>query len=154
MTFNGNVAEITALNATAGDVVKAIIVNNKDDAAYVVNSSTTQNGILIATGDVQVSGSAVTAWNGLIICNGTLTLSGGTSGQNQVLRNDPDSVGKAMQLICCVGSTEIVDGNAGNYAVMNFFKGGGNFTIGESSNAENAKVDVRECISFENWKAE
>lgn len=149
----GTIAVVRALNAEADDVVCAVVVDNANGDSYKITPET-QHGILIATGDVTITPSAEVAWNGLILCNGKITLQGGSSSAHKILRSDPDAVGKAMQLICCIGDTEVVDGNAGNYAVMNFFKGGGNFTVGSSSGAEDAKVDVRECITFENWKAE
>lgn len=150
--YGNQIATIKSDSGLGGTVVQAIIVKNATGQAYKVTDA--YSGILIATGDVDIDGSALVAWDGLVLCNGKLTL--GTSA-GRTLKNNPDAVGKAMQLVCNIGNTEVVEGsvaNSGNYAVLNFFKDGTDFTLGSSSNDPDAKTDVRDCITFENWKSE
>lgn len=134
--------------------VRCIIVDNKGGSEYTVP---TGSGIIIATGDVSLAASGTeneAEWNGLIISNGKMLLTGGTSTNKGVLRADGSATAKAMQYTCSVGATMENATDAQKYSVMNFFIGGGEFSMGASSDEAGAKVDVRNCLSYENWKSE
>lgn len=156
-TGNMEVATIwaSAADMSAGTGVRCIIVDNDDDTdtAYTVPSG--GSGIIIATGDVALNSNVNVAWDGLIICNGEITLSGGSDTNETVLKADANATAKAMQFICSVGASTVSEETPDcNYSVMNFFIGGGEFSVGASSSADGAKVDVRDCLSYENWKSE
>ena len=140
-------------NSSDSTLVRCIIVDNDDatDQAYTIS---TQNGsgIIIATGDVTINRAT---WNGLIISNGKILLEGGSSNSPFSLRADGNATAKAMQYVCSVGAADVETATAEQiFSVMNFFIGGSEFSVGDSSNAEGAKVDVRDCLSYENWKSE
>lgn len=140
ISVSGNVVTID------GDALEAIIVDNANETSPYVVSSQHNKGILIATGDVQISGSAAaTDWDGLIICGGKLTVTGGTCD----LKHNPDYIGKVMQLSCEVK----VDGNMVPYDVLDFFTSGSNYSSSSSSDGLTL-TDVRNCISYENYKSE
>ena len=150
-TIWANAQDKTTHTATT---VRCIIVDNKGGSAYVVPKG---SGIIIATGDVSLAASGTeteAVWNGLIISNGKMLLSGGTSTNKGVLRADGSATAKAMQYTCSVGATMDDATDEQMYSVMNFFIGGGEFSMGDSSDAAGAKVDVRNCLSYENWKSE
>ena len=141
VTVSGNTAIINN-----GDAVEAIIVDNAGGSAYLIDSSHNA-GIVIATGDINITGSTqnIIDFDGLIICGGKLTVNGGTCN----MKHNPDYIGKAMQMTCDV----TVGGTEKTYTVLNFFKSGSNYTTG--SFGENAELtDVRNCISYENYKSE
>lgn len=146
-TIWANAQDKGAYDATT---VRCIIVDNKGGSAYSVPVG---SGIIIATGDVALSGSGV-AWNGLIISNGKMFLSGGSATNNGILRADGNATAKAMQYTCSVGAVMEDATEEQAFSVMNFFIGGGEFSLGGSSDEDGAKVDVRNCLSFENWKSE
>ena len=150
MTIWANAADMT--NAGA---VRCILVDNDDpgDAAYNIPAG--GRGIIIATGSVVLPPTASDAWKGLIICNGNATLYGGSSTNMISVCADADAVFQALQYVCSVGTTEVSEATPdNNYSVISFFIGGGDISVGASSNAEGARVDVRECLSYENWKSE
>ena len=131
-----------------GDIKVYIVDNNEQNsAAYQVSGGT---GIIIATGDVTITGN----WQGLIICGGKLTKTGTLSN----LVHDPNLVGKAMQIGWAVNKTE-VDANGVSSAVqvhhkvLNFFRSGNTYTTG-SFGDKTAMTDVRNIISYENYKSE
>ena len=141
-------------SANSSSKVRCIIVDNKGGAAYTVPKG---SGIIIATGDVSLTASSTeteAVWNGLIISNGKVLLNGGSSTNKGVLRADGSATAKAMQYTCSVGAAMADATDAQKYSVMNFFIGGGEFSRGDSSDAVGAKVDVRNCLSYENWKSE
>ena len=140
--------------------LRCIIVDNDDagDDAYIVPAG--GNGIIIATGDVRMPTTGGIVWTGVIICNGKLILDGDANGST--LRASSDVVSTVMGFVGSVmakntnEATKVQEPyiSAGDYAVMNFFVGSSGFSVGESSDANGAKVDVRDCLSFENWKSE
>lgn len=124
--------------------VKVIVVDNNGDregslkSAFAYNVSTSdKKGLIIATGDVTISGD----WEGLIICGGKLNVIGTTSN----LVHNPEAIGKAMQMGCEVGGE--------SFKVLNFFTSGNNYVAGSFGDAAEM-TDVRNCISYENYKSE
>lgn len=160
ITVNASTVEVATIWANSsekgtGTGVRCIIVDNDDagDDAYTLPAN--GSGIIIATGDIDVTGLSATAWSGLIISNGKLTMSSGGSNDVKTLRADANAVAQAMQYVSCVGETTVEAASTNQiFSVMNFFIGGGEFSVGEASDAQGAKVDVRDCISFENWQSE
>lgn len=141
VTVSGNTAIINN-----GEEVEAIIVDNAGDSAYLVDS-THKAGLLIATGDVNITGStaAIVDFEGLIVCGGKLTVNGNVCN----MEHNPDYIGKAMQMTCDV----TVSGTTKTYTVLNFFKSGSNYSTG--SFGDNVELtDVRNCITYENYKSE
>ena len=142
-------------DTSATNRVRCIIVDNDETGKAYTIPTTDCNGIIIATGDVYVSGVAAVAWNGLVISNGKIVLNGGSETNVISLRADGNATAKAMQYVCSVGAADVETATAEQiFSVMNFFIGGSEFSVGDSSNAEGAKVDVRDCLSYENWKSE
>ena len=144
-----------AADKTNAGAVRCIVVDNDDpgDGAYRIPAG--GRGIIIATGSVELPPNASDAWEGLIICNGGATLYGGSATNKISVCADADAVFQALQYICSVGTTEVSEATPdNNYSVMSFFIGGGDMSVGASSDAEGARVDVRECLSYENWKSE
>ena len=131
-----------------GEVKVYIVDNNEQNStAYQVEGS---SGVVIATGDVTVSGN----WDGLIICGGKLTKIG-TRGN---LVHNPEAVGKAMQMGWAVNVTITDDeGNSlpavENHKVINFFRSGSSYLTGTFGDKV-ALTDVRNIISYENYKSE
>ena len=141
VTVNGKTAIINN-----GEEVEAIIIDNEGGAAYTVDSSHNA-GLLIATGDVNITGStsSIIDFEGLVICGGKLTVNGNVCN----MEHNPDYIGKAMQMTCDVTA----GGTTTTYSVLNFFKSGSNYATGSfGDNAE--KTDVRNCIAYENYKSE
>ena len=155
-TSSVDVVTIWGSAADKGDVSKVccIIVDNDDagDAAYTIPAG--GSGIIIATGDVNIPRTASVAWNGVIICNGEMVMDGGTVTAPLTLRSDSGVVAQAMQYMASITKTAAGTSTVDDYAVMNFFIGNGEFSVGASSDADGAKVDVRDCLSFKNWKSE
>ncbi len=157
-----NGMKIATIWPTAADVdsttaVRCIVVDNAGGSAYEVPAG--GSGIIIATGDVYADAASAVAWDGLIICNGKLTLDGGSSSNHAKMHANVNTTSKVMQLTCTVGQEVTGTGEEQEtvpraFAVLNFFIGGGDFSIGSSSSEEGANVDVRDCLSFENWKSE
>ena len=123
---------------------------NGDVNVYIVDNDVSANseykvsngkGILIATGDVELKG----RWEGLIICGGKLTVA--AAGK---LEHNPEVVGTAMQM---TWDHKVSDKKTETFKVLNFFKSGSEYATGSfDKNAD--KTDVRNCISYENYKAE
>ncbi len=153
-TANGfDVATIVPESGAADSEIKAIIVDNAGKAAY--NAPVGGSGIILATGDVNIGTGSLIGWNGLVVCKGRLTVNGGSVTNPCTLRGNADATSKAMQLVCSVGAPSLEEGDATtNFAVLNFFKGGANFTLGSSADEQGGRVDVRECLSYENWMSE
>lgn len=134
---NGQYAVFTASSGS-----KAFIVNGN---LNVTPSFVTANfadgeghGVIVATGDVSVSAD----WNGIIICDGKLSITA-----NDVdLKADEAAVGEVLRLHC-------VAANGNEYVVTNFFRGGENYSFSNSGSSAD-KTDVRNCVSYENWKSE
>lgn len=140
ISVSGNVVTID------GGTVDAIIVDNANSTSPYVVDSSHNKGILIATGDVNITGSvAATSWDGLIICGGKLTV----VGSECHMKHNPDYIGKVMQLSCevKVGSDMVP------YDVLDFFTSGSNYSSSSSSDGMTL-TDVRNCISYENYKSE
>ena len=130
--------------ATISGEVKVLIIDNNGDnegsteSRYVYSVPTSESaGVILATGDVTVSGD----WNGLIVCGGKLTVTGASC----ELVHNPDNVGKAMQMSCDVAEE--------SFKVVNFFTSGNNYVAG-SFGDKAEMTDVRNCISYENYKSE
>ena len=143
--FNEVIKEIASIvdGAISGEVKVLIIDNNGDnegstESRYVYSVPTSESaGVILATGDVTVSGD----WNGLIVCGGKLTVTGASC----ELVHNPDNVGKAMQMSCDVAEE--------SFKVVNFFTSGNNYVAG-SFGDKAEMTDVRNCISYENYKSE
>ena len=140
----GKTVTIWSTDAHAADEVRCIVVDNAGGAAYTVPAG--GKGIIIATGDVFVNSNNQTAWEGLIISNGKATMQGGTETRRTAIVANETYVSQALRLIATVGTEE--------YSGSGFFVDGSDFTVGDTSDAEGARVDVRDCLSFENWKSE
>ena len=160
LTSDASTIEVATIWANAADKasgtgVRCIIVDNDDAADKAYSIPAGGSGIIIATGDVDISGGAAVAWNGLVISNGKIVLYGGSDTNVISLRADANATSKAMQYVCSVGAESVEAASTEQiFSVMNFFIGGSEFSVGDSSNAAGAKVDVRDCLSFENWKSE
>ncbi|GEM_PF-4385875 len=135
----GTAPQYAVFTASSGS--KAFIVNG--DLA-VTPSFVTANfadgeghGLIIAQGNVTISAD----WNGIVICSGKLTV----AADGVELKSDETAVGEVLRLHC-------VAQNGNEYVVTNFFKGGENYTFGNSSSTD--KTDVRNCVTYENWKSE
>lgn len=156
-TSDGSVKYIIDTN---NDIKEAIF--NGEEKVYIVDNNNNQEksssytvkgntGVVIATGDVNVKNDN---WKGLIICGGKLNIIGDT----KILTHDPKIVGKSMQMGCEFSIPTVGEnGNTTNvkkeYKVLNFFKSGSEYTSGTFG--ENAEMtDVRNCISYENYKSE
>ena len=129
--------------------VKVYVVDNNDtgSSTYQVEGAA---GVVIATGDVMVAGN----WDGLIICGGKLTKTG-TLG---TLKHNSRAIGKAMQMGWTVNKTVIDEAGTSStvqehHKVLNFFKSGNTYTTGTFGDKV-AMTDVRNIISYENYKSE
>lgn len=133
--FDGLVRE----DAISGDFtaqsgeVQFLVVDNEGGTEYHVPD--TFKGILIATGDVKVSSNA-NEIRGLIICKGRLNVVG--SGMR--LTADADIISRALNL------------EANGVSAKSFLKGFYNATT--EVEGEDAITDIRQCVSFENWRSE
>lgn len=144
---NGNtLMNIQKMQGVRGAVfngdVKVYVVDNNDAGSNTAYQVTGGAGIVIATGDVVVADD----WKGLIICGGKLTNTGDTA----VFTHDPEAVGTAMQM---TWTRKVGSNDPETFKVLNFFKSGSEYTT-ESFGNNADKTDVRNCISYENYKAE
>lgn len=123
-----------------GSDIYTIVVQNHEptDDSYEVPAAY-KKGVIIATGAVDMSNT--TTWEGLLICGDELTVSDGT----KTLKANTDIVGKAMMATCKIGSE--------TYYALNFFKDGRDYFT-ENQDKYNDKSDIRNCMSFENYKSE
>ena len=146
-------------NATSNSVVMStgedsyvIVVDNKSGVPFSLNSSyENKKGIILATGDVNMTSTTLSSWEGLVICGGKLTIQQGT----KTMTANSDVVGKAMMASCELTITNAANGTSTtkNYTVVNFFKSGKNYTLG-ADEENNSKNDIRNNITFENYKSE
>lgn len=123
-----------------GEEFVAIVVDNKGKTAYKPNSEH-KKGIILATGDVDLSSISTSGWQGLVICGGKLYAGMG----GLTLNADADAIGKSMMLSCEIDET--------TYTFLNFFKSGSNYSIGDTETGKDMS-DIRNCLSFENYKSE
>lgn len=124
-----------------GESIKVIVVDNKDSKdPYKINKSF--DGIIIATGDVTVTGGPNMPINGLILCQGTLKIDVGVAIE---FTADEDLVSQAIRL----------ENEAGT-SVTELFQGATETTskVETDEEEEDVKEDVRNCVTFENWKSE
>ena len=135
---NGNTDSPAVL--TAADGTQAILVVGD----YTVDPATFKGsgkGVILATGNVTVTD---TSWNGVIICKGKLTV-----GANTKLSSDIDAVSTALRI-------PFMDEEGENaYAPLNCFVGGENYSfLTEQQDNGVDLTDVRNCVSYLNWKSE
>lgn len=133
---------VTLSAGTGTEQVKAIVVDNRS-YSYVVREAF--QGVLIATGDVEIA-AAGSGVKGLILCNGSLKVTSGTALNPLTLTNRPEYVAAALRIACSTGEEENIV-----YSALSVFKGYEG-TVGGNGSEEIS--DVRDCITYENWKSE
>ncbi len=131
----------------AGLGMQGIIVDNEGKSAYTVGVSG-GSGIIIATGDVQIEGN----FTGIIIAKGKISVVAGSVNNPVKCMADKDVTGKAMRFSCDVVSSS---GSETTFSFLNFFKGGENYTFTDSdTDLYVDRSDVRNCVSYINWRLE
>lgn len=116
--------------------IEIIVIDNADSGeVYKINNDF--KGVLIATGDVCVVGGEGMNIEGLILCQGKLRVEG--TGIN--LDTNLEVISQALR---------IADENG--IDAMNIFKGNSGNSVQNTEN-EAEEIDIRNCITFENWKA-
>lgn len=147
--------EGTATIPSSNEVVAVILVDNEGGPAFTVDGSIvdskTSDGskrmVLIATGDVTVTNGGANPIKGLIICKGTLTAAGsGTQTQPTSITYDKEAVSYALRIANSKGE-QVMSVFAGNEGIS-----AGSVTAGKVTETED--IDLRNCITYENWKAE
>lgn len=127
---------------TGTNNAKAMIVNNRGKKAFELKGG---EGILIATGDVIVTGD----WVGSIIAGGTVTCSTQKSGNTSInITVDKMVVGSVAPLYF----TYATGSGDASMSVINIFKEYQNVKVNNATNDEGINADmIANCISFTNW---
>lgn len=137
VVYNDKVVALGSFSGNIGDVY-AIVTNGN----YVFPSSMSgKGGVILATGDVTISGNYT--WNGVIICGGKLTVTGGAT-----LNANALNVSTAM------GMETTPAGSPTPAYVYNLFVGGDNYSANKGQNDSDDASDIRDCLILENYKAE
>ena len=145
-TVNG-AKTVTFSGGSVPNKIQAVIVDNEGKSAFNIESAFNGfKGILIATGDVNINGTA-SQMDGLIICKGKLTVVTG----DVKLAYNPEYVSSALRIVCSQVD-EADETNSKSYAVLSVFKGYEG--VGTVSGTSDGTAEIRKCISFENWKSE
>lgn len=125
-----------------GSNLHCYIVDNEGKSAYQIGGG---NGIIIATGDINISGT----WDGIVIAKGKVSVISGQAISPVIITSSSSStkdtsiIGKVFRM------------SAGAYTVMNFFKGGESYALSENTGDTNLNyADVRNCVTYLNWNTE
>jgi len=140
--FKGHVNVIEDTILQNEKTIELVVIDNANGSPVTVNNDLIKGtGVLIATGDVILSSEygELNPFTGMILCGGTLEI----QGTYQYLNADSEVTAHALRI-------ENEKGISG----MDLFKGyGGNSEEIEDGAAEDkGKIDIRNCVTFENWK--
>lgn len=120
---------------------KAIVVDNAGKEAYELEDG---QGILIATGDVEIKGD----WLGTIIVGGRAYCTGGSSQTPIDLTFDQTTVDSVLPLYFTTTS----GGVETSMSVLNLFIDYENMSVNNATNNEGFNADmISQCLSFSNW---
>lgn len=145
-TFVGSVDIVSEDILRTTTTIELVVVDNEGGQPYVLDSKFGGTGVVIATGDIVIEGTHNHETNseitGMILCGGKLTIRGDV----QDIVANSDVVAKALR---------IEQENSG-ISGMDLFKGyGGNAEeIAEGGAEKTGKIDIRNCVTFENWKTQ
>lgn len=149
-TFIGSVDVVSEDILRTTTTIELVVVDNEGGDAFVLDSKFKGTGVVIATGDVVInqdhmiqdenanSGNPIT---GMILCGGELKIEAAV----QNISGNSDVVAKALRIE-----------NSKGISGMDLFKGyGGNAEeIADGGAEKTGKIDIRNCVTFENWKTQ
>ncbi len=139
---SGEVVYYAGANPTDPDAVKGIVTN----ADYVYDGSDPSIHLIIAGGNVEVSGS----FSGVIIAKGTITFK--TGGSIEISEDRMDLV-RVLQTVNIASGTP----KAGITKPLQYFKDGPQYVLegtvvsGNSVDRESQRIDFGELVRYENW---
>lgn len=139
-TFTKTIAESEdVIGRNAEEITIVVVDNASTNEVYKIDNDF--RGVLIATGDVEIMGGTKETMTieGSIICGGKLSVTG--LGMNL-----------AANQAVTAQALKIEKEDAFGASAMNMLVG--NHGVPTSEEEESEVVDIRNCITFENWKAE
>ena len=123
--------------------IQLVVVDNEGGDPFVIDKDFDGTGVVIATGDVEVNQDHQNkeAITGMILCGGKLTI----LGTYQEFKADSEVIAKALG----------IENEESGISGMDLFNGyGGNADSAVTSGTGEDKNDIRNCVTFENWKAQ
>lgn len=121
---------------------KAIIVDNRGKAPYQLTTS--GKGILIVTGDVEISAD----WLGTIICGGRAYVTGGAKVAPLDWTVDQTTIASVLPLYI----TKKTNSESVSMSVLNLFIGYENMSVNNATNNQGINADlISQCVTFSNW---
>lgn len=129
--------------------IKAVVVNNKNDAAYTITNLPEETSLLIASGDVLVD----ETFEGCIISGGTITVNCGTGGDgvNEDVSNDKEMIRHVLNMT----TPFTIGGVQTDVSVMDLFIDG--MSVASSTEGSADKEDhivVEDLVTYDNWNKE
>lgn len=121
---------------------KAIIVDNRGKAPYQL--TTAGKGILIVTGDVEISAD----WLGTIIVGGRAYVTGGAKVAPLDWTVDQTTIASVLPLYI----TKKTNNESVSMSVLNLFIGYENMSVNNATNNQGINADlISQCVTFSNW---